>query len=109
MKDLLLCVHVVVKTLNLELFRCHLADYVKELYLSERRTCSMHDYFSSLNQSEQCFLAPSLPLTSSLLKLPFNSLDPSFCDVPEENGPETHVYHADSHSCTILATFQEKN
>ena len=33
MKDLLLCVHVVVKTLNLEIARCHLADYVKELYL----------------------------------------------------------------------------
>ena len=31
MKDLLLLVHVVVKTLNLEISRCHLADYVKEL------------------------------------------------------------------------------
>ena len=31
MKDLLFCVHVVVKTLNLEISRCHLADYVKEL------------------------------------------------------------------------------
>ena len=31
MKDLLLCVHVVVKTLNLEISRRHLADYVKEL------------------------------------------------------------------------------
>ena len=30
MKDLLLCAHVVVKTLNLEISRCHLADYVKE-------------------------------------------------------------------------------
>ena len=28
----LLCVYVVVKTLNLEISRCHLADYVKELY-----------------------------------------------------------------------------
>ena len=27
-----LCVHVVVKTLNLEISRCHLADYFKELY-----------------------------------------------------------------------------
>ena len=26
---LLLCVHVVVKTLNLEISRCHLADYVR--------------------------------------------------------------------------------
>jgi len=31
MKDLLLCVHVVLKTLNLEISRCHLAAYVKEL------------------------------------------------------------------------------
>ena len=31
MKDLLLCVQVVVKTLNLEISRCHLADYIKEL------------------------------------------------------------------------------
>ena len=31
MKDLLLRVHVVVKTLNLEISRCHLTDYVKEL------------------------------------------------------------------------------
>ena len=28
----LLCVHVVVKTVNLEISRCHLPDYVKELY-----------------------------------------------------------------------------
>ena len=29
-----------------------------------------HDYFSSFNQSEHCFLASSLPLPSSLLKPP---------------------------------------
>ena len=29
MKDLLLCVHVVIKILNLEISCCHLADYVK--------------------------------------------------------------------------------
>ena len=29
MKDSLLCVHVVVKTLNFEISRCHLADYAK--------------------------------------------------------------------------------
>ena len=28
MKDLLLCVHVALKTLNLKISRCHLADYV---------------------------------------------------------------------------------
>ena len=31
MKDLLLSVHVVDKTLNFEISRCHLVDYVKEL------------------------------------------------------------------------------
>ena len=30
MKDILLRVHVVVKTLNLEISRCHLADYGNE-------------------------------------------------------------------------------
>ena len=32
MRDLLLCVHVVVKTLNLEISRCRLVDFVKECY-----------------------------------------------------------------------------
>ena len=32
MKDLLLDVHGVVKTTNLEIWRCRLADYVKECY-----------------------------------------------------------------------------
>ena len=41
MKDLLLGVHVVVKTLNLGIWRCRLADYVKECYYSACRTCSM--------------------------------------------------------------------
>ena len=36
MKDLLLCVHGVVKTLNLGISRCHLADYVKEFYFKVR-------------------------------------------------------------------------
>ena len=40
MKNLLLCVHVVVETLNLEISRCHLADYVKELNLSACHMCS---------------------------------------------------------------------
>ena len=69
--DLLLCVYVVVKTLNLEISRCHLADYVKRIQLK----CVphvQHDYFSSFNQSDQCFLASSLQLTSSFLKLSNN-------------------------------------
>ena len=40
MKDLLLCVYVVAKTLNLEISPYHLSDYVKELYLSAYRTSS---------------------------------------------------------------------
>ena len=40
MKDLLLCVYVAVKTLNLEISGCHLADYVEEFYLRACRTCS---------------------------------------------------------------------
>ena len=31
-----------------------------------------HDYFPSFNQSDHCILASSLPLPSSLLKLPKN-------------------------------------
>ena len=33
--------------------------------------CVQHDYISSFIQSDNCFLALSLPLRSSLLKLPF--------------------------------------
>ena len=50
MKDLLLCVHVVAKTLTLEISRCHLADYVKELYLSACRMCSTIICHHSTNQ-----------------------------------------------------------
>jgi len=64
MKELLLCVHAVVEILNLEISRCHLAGYVKELYILKCVPHVQHDYFSSVNQSDHCFLA------SSLLKLP---------------------------------------
>ena len=62
MKDLLFCLSL--KTLNLEISCCHLADYfyVKDL-------CGphvQHDYFSSLNQSNNRFV--SLQLPPSLLK-----------------------------------------
>ena len=49
MTDLLLCVHVVVKTLNFEISRCHLADYVKELHQSVCRTCSTITFPYSAN------------------------------------------------------------
>ena len=47
--------------------RCCLADYVKEIELKSVPHVQ-HDYFSSFNQSDRCFLALSLPLPS-LLKL----------------------------------------
>ena len=39
MKDLLLYVRVI-KTLNLKISRCHLADYIKELYWF--KVCAIH-------------------------------------------------------------------
>ena len=68
MKDLLFGVHVFVKTLNLEISRCHLTDYVEEFVPHVQ-----YDYFSSFNQSDHCFLVLSLPMLSLLLKLPTNS------------------------------------
>ena len=62
-----MCVHVVVKSLNLEILRWHLPDYVKELKCVAH---VQHDCFSSFNQSDHCFLGSSLPL--SLLQLPFD-------------------------------------
>ena len=50
MKDSLLCVHVITKTLNVEISRCHFADHVKELYLSAWHTCSMTIFLHSTNQ-----------------------------------------------------------
>ena len=46
----MLCILVVVKTLNLEISRCHLADFVKELYLSACCTCSTIIFLHSTNQ-----------------------------------------------------------
>ena len=40
MKCLLLCVHVVLKTLYLKFSRCCFTDYVKEMCKSACRTCS---------------------------------------------------------------------
>ena len=60
MKNLLLCVHVVIKTLNLGISRCHLQDYVKE---SLERACREYStIIFSRNQSDHCFLVSSLPL-----------------------------------------------
>ena len=66
MKDLLLGVHVVVNTLNLDFSRRRLADYVLLKCVHHEQ----HDYFSPFNQSDHRFLRLSLQLPSSLLKLP---------------------------------------
>ena len=50
MKDLLLGDNVVVKTLNLEISRCHSANYVKEFYISASRTSSTIIFPHSTNQ-----------------------------------------------------------
>ena len=62
------CLHVGAKTLNLEISRCHLADYVRQRIVLKCVPHVQHDYFSSFNQSDHRFLAPSLP--SSLPKAP---------------------------------------
>ena len=49
MKDLLLGVHVIVKTINLEILLCRLADYVKEFHL-EARAARAARLFSLFNQ-----------------------------------------------------------
>ena len=66
MKDLLLCVHVVVETLNLEISRCHFADYVKELYKSACRTIIVwHGIFANFREfrlfSRIKFIFPNSP------------------------------------------------
>ena len=52
MKGLPLCVHVVIKTYNLQISRCF-ADYVKGLSLIKCVPHVQHDYFPSFNQSDQ--------------------------------------------------------
>ena len=54
MKDLLLCVDVVNKTLNLEISRCHLTDYVKELSKNRQSSCSTLIFPHSTNQLLIC-------------------------------------------------------
>ena len=69
MKDLLLCVYVVVKTLNLDIVT-FLFGRLRQRIVLKCVPHVQHDYFSAFNQSDHRFLASSLPLPSSLLKLP---------------------------------------
>ena len=77
MKDLLLCIHVVVKTLNLEISCCH-AFGRRQRILLKCVPHVQHDHSSSFNQlqSDHCFLASPLPLPPSLLKLPIAKTRP---------------------------------
>ena len=50
MKDLLLRAHVVVRTSNMKISRCRLADYVKTLHQKACRTCSTIIFLHSSNQ-----------------------------------------------------------
>ena len=70
-----MCVHVVVRTLKLEISRCHLADDVTELYESACSTCSTIIFPRSNNQiivfwrRRCCFRRPCL--SSLFMKPPF--------------------------------------
>ena len=80
MKDLLLSVDVVVKTLNLEISRCHLVDYVHEFYLSACRTCSTIIFPHSTNHiivfwRRRCRCRR--PCLSSLTSLPLPTPPPT--------------------------------
>ena len=48
-----ICVHVVVKNINLEISRCHLVDYFKEFSLSACRTCRTCSMIMSPHSSNQ--------------------------------------------------------
>ena len=69
MKDLLLGVHVVVKTLNLEISRHSVVWHTTSKNSTKVRAARAARLFYLIYQSDHCFLALSLP--SSLLKLPF--------------------------------------
>jgi len=67
--DFLLCVHVVVETLNLETeFHVFVWQTIRKRNVLKCVPQVQHDYFSPFNQSDHCFLTLSLPL-KSLLKL----------------------------------------
>ena len=69
MKDLLLGVHVVAETLNLDISRYHLADYVKECYQKACRTCSTVIFPYLTNQTIvfwRCICCCRLPKVSLL-------------------------------------------
>ena len=75
-KDLLLSVHVVVKNVKFGNFSL-LFEGIRQRMLLKCVSHVQHDYISSFIQSDHCFLALSLPLLSSLIKLPNGSMYPT--------------------------------
>ena len=69
MKNSPLCVHVLHRTLNVVISRCCFAEDGKEMYQIVKRTCRAIVFA----HKAYCFVALSLPLPSSFLKIP-NSL-----------------------------------
>ena len=67
MTDLLLGVHVVVKTINLEILRCRLADSSSNA--TRVRATGAARLFFLIQPIRSSFQALSLPLPSSLLKV----------------------------------------
>ena len=60
MKDWLLCVHVVVKTFNLDISRPLSFGRLRQRIVLKCVPHVRHDYFSIFNQSHRCFLAVPL-------------------------------------------------
>ena len=86
---MLLCVHVVVKTLNWEI------DRLRQRIVLKCVLHVQHDYRSLFNQSDHCFLASSLLLPSSFLRLPFFA---------EEDGKE--MYQNEKRACGAYRTLR---
>ena len=78
------------KDLNLEISRCHSADYRIVLKCVPRVQHVRHDYFSSLNQSDHYFLASLLPLQSrsALGSLPVSNSEVS-CSKSHKKQPQS--------------------
>ena len=85
MKDLMLGVQIIVKTLNLKInyFRVAIwqTTFVRQRIVLECILNVQQDYFFSFNQSNRYFLVSSLPLPSSLVKLPIIADTGSTCSV----------------------------
>ena len=61
MRDLLLCLHVVIKTVDLEIFTLSFGK-LRQGIVQKGVPHVQHDYLSSFNQSNHWFVALTLPL-----------------------------------------------